>query len=88
MEMILKIIAMGFYGVDHAYLSDGWNRLDFIVVLSSALNYMDLSGGNFTTIRSLRMLRPLRVINAVPGTKPPSPSPSPSLSMQIITAIC
>jgi hypothetical protein len=32
-EMILKIIAMGFFMRAHSYLRDAWNILDFIVVI-------------------------------------------------------
>ena len=33
-EMVLKVIAQGFYGGDSSYMSDYWNWLDFIVVIS------------------------------------------------------
>ena len=33
MEMILKIIAMGFFMRAHSYLRDTWNILDFLVVI-------------------------------------------------------
>ena len=33
-EMILKVFALGFYGGDSSYMSDSWNWLDFIVVIS------------------------------------------------------
>lgn len=32
-EMLLKIIAMGFFMRAHSYLRDSWNILDFIVVI-------------------------------------------------------
>ena len=31
-EMVLKIIAMGFFMRKHSYLRDPWNVLDFVVV--------------------------------------------------------
>jgi hypothetical protein len=31
-EMLIKIVAMGFYYGKFAYLSDGWNKLDFFIV--------------------------------------------------------
>jgi len=33
-EALIKIISMGFLFGENAYLSDGWNKLDFIIVLS------------------------------------------------------
>ena len=32
-EMLGKIIGLGFIMHEHAYLKDGWNWLDFIVVM-------------------------------------------------------
>lgn len=32
-EMVLKVIAMGFFSQKHSYLRDGWNILDFSVVI-------------------------------------------------------
>ena len=33
-DMMIKIFAMGFYGKKNAYMSESWNRLDFIIVLA------------------------------------------------------
>lgn len=33
-ECLIKIVAMGFISGDGAYLRDGWNVLDFVVVIS------------------------------------------------------
>lgn len=37
-ECVLKIIAMGFFFGHNTYLSDAWNWLDFIVVVTSLLD--------------------------------------------------
>ena len=37
-EFIVKIIAMGFVIGQHTYLSDGWNWLDFFVVITTLLD--------------------------------------------------
>ena len=37
-ECVFKIIAMGFVAGENAYLRDGWNVLDFVVVVSSAIS--------------------------------------------------
>ena len=34
-EMILKIMGMGFVMGEKAYLKDSWNILDFVIVISS-----------------------------------------------------
>ena len=67
-EMILKIIAMGFVLGKGSYLSDPWNRLDFFVVVLGLLGYLP-GMGNFSGIRTVRILRPLRTITAVRGMR-------------------
>jgi voltage-dependent calcium channel L type alpha-1D len=37
-ECVLKIIALGFYFGQYAYLSEAWNWLDLFVVTSSLMN--------------------------------------------------
>ena len=39
-EAVLKIISLGFVLGESAYLKDSWNILDFIIVLSSILNWL------------------------------------------------
>lgn len=38
-EMILKIVGMGFIFNKGAYLRDPWNILDFVIVLSAYVTY-------------------------------------------------
>ncbi|RLO06506.1 hypothetical protein DYB28_002647, partial [Aphanomyces astaci] len=33
-EVVLKIVAHGLLWGPHSYFSDGWNRLDFLIVMS------------------------------------------------------
>lgn len=48
-------------------VSPEWNIIDFVVV---GLGYLDLSGrGNYTLIRCVRVLRPLRSINKIQEMK-------------------
>eukprot|EP00760_Papus_ankaliazontas_P021273 PhM_4_TR18667/c0_g1_i1/m.19829 len=68
LEMVLKTFAFGFVLHPHAYLRSPWNRLDFIIVCLSYLNFVP-GFGNYTMIRTMRVLRPLRSMNAVPGLK-------------------
>jgi voltage-dependent calcium channel L type alpha-1D len=71
MEMILKVIAIGFVAQEGAYLRNGWNVLDFIIVVISILGYFTSGSGfkGLKALRALRGLRPLRMINRAPGLK-------------------
>jgi hypothetical protein len=62
MEMILKIIAMGFFMRAHSYLRDSWNILDFMVVMLGWLSSI-IKSGDISAIKVIRILRPLRTIN-------------------------
>ena len=75
LEMALKIVALGFAFHKGAYLRDLWNWLDFTVVLTGwvSIIMMSLPGsadlGFLSTLRAVRVLRPLRTVNRVPGMK-------------------
>uniref|UniRef100_A0A7S3D7M4 Uncharacterized protein n=2 Tax=Palpitomonas bilix TaxID=652834 RepID=A0A7S3D7M4_9EUKA len=68
-EMLLKILAKGFILHKGAYLRDGWNWIDFAVVVVGWLTYIP-GVGNFTALRTIRVLRPLRTMSRIPGMKP------------------
>lgn len=63
-EMVLKIIAMGFVMEAHSYLRDPWNILDFTVVI---LGWFSITAEqlNVSAIRVIRILRPLRTLNSL-----------------------
>ena len=74
-EMVVKIIVMGFYFGEKTYLKDGWNRLDFFIVI---VGLVDLIIQNTTSgldlrflraLRALRALRPLRMVSRNEGLK-------------------
>lgn len=68
MEMLIKMIAMGVSNAPQAYLADYWNRLDCFIVMAGGLEYvLDVGNVNFTAIRTVRVLRPLRAINRIPS---------------------
>ena len=67
-ECILKIMAMGFVLHSQSYLRDGWNFIDFAVVLIGIAEFVG-GGVNLKALRALRVLRPLRSINAVPSMR-------------------
>ena len=70
-EMLLKIVANGFTGSNGAYWNNGWNRLDFIIVMISivdvAMTLLNVEGHLFRAFRVLRVLRPLRMIQFSEG---------------------
>ena len=71
LEMVFKIIALGFTMDDGSYLRDSWNGLDFFIVVTSiidmALTNTDIPA--LKVLRLLRMIRPLRVISHNPQLK-------------------
>ena len=70
-EFVTKLIHRGFIFTPDAYLSDTWNRLDFVVVLFSTMNYMpgQEKSSLGRVFRLGRCLRPLRMVNKNPGLK-------------------
>eukprot|EP01084_Bolivina_argentea_P250659 420079_1 len=52
------------------YFRDNWNILDFIIVVTSWIEWLPIdAGSNFTAIRVLRVLRPLRTFTKVKALK-------------------
>lgn len=71
-EMIIKVIALGFIANSGSYMRNSWNILDFIIVMSSLLMLIFQGNPAFKALRSLRALRtfrPLRMISRRPGLK-------------------
>ena len=68
-EFFSKLIAYGFWTTENAYIKDPWNKLDFVVVVFSTVNY--LPGQSKSSLgrifRLCRCLRPLRMINKFPS---------------------
>jgi hypothetical protein len=71
-EAVFKIITFGFlFNGKSSYLRNGWNIIDFIVVIFAILS-MSVTTINLKFIkilRLLRVLRPLRVISRNKGLK-------------------
>uniref|UniRef100_A0A8C4SBA8 Voltage-dependent R-type calcium channel subunit alpha-1E-like n=1 Tax=Erpetoichthys calabaricus TaxID=27687 RepID=A0A8C4SBA8_ERPCA len=69
-EAGIKVIALGFVFHKGSYLRNGWNVMDFIVVLSGILatagahinTHVDLR-----TLRAVRVLRPLKLVSGIPS---------------------
>ena len=69
-EMIVKILAYGLILERGAYLRNCWNVLDFVTLLISILNLLDIGpGSSLRALRTLRVLRPLRMVNRLPELK-------------------
>ncbi|KAG6970072.1 hypothetical protein JG688_00005042 [Phytophthora aleatoria] len=74
-EMVIKIVAMGLILHKGAYLRNGWNIIDCVIVVSSIIMLVAESSGKGTNLKSLRSLRglrtfrPLRMISRRPGLK-------------------
>ena len=70
-EMLIKLAAIGIARHPGSYCSDPWNVLDGTIVLLSIVS-MPLSSMNLgwvRAVRTVRVLRPLRVISRVPELK-------------------
>lgn len=62
-ECLFKVIVMGFVRHKRAYLSDHWNKFDFLIVVSSLINFIPKADSDvLQSLRTLRTLRPLRSI--------------------------
>ncbi|XP_063064057.1 voltage-dependent T-type calcium channel subunit alpha-1I-like [Engraulis encrasicolus] len=74
-EMTVKVVSMGLYLGERAYLRSSWNILDgFLVFVSLVDIVVSMAGGAkilgvLRVLRLLRTLRPLRVISRAPGLK-------------------
>lgn len=63
-EMVIKLVAFGLIFSENAYLKDGWNILDGVVVIVSIVDLAVAGGGGFLKgVRILRAFRPLRIIS-------------------------
>lgn len=70
-ECFMKIFACGFLLHPGAYLRNGWNLLDFTIVvigmISTALSNLMKEGLDVKALRAFRVLRPLRLVSGVPS---------------------
>lgn len=54
---------MGFVLGPSTYLRDGWNLIDFVVVVTGVISFF--VSARFSAIRVIRIIRPLRSINSL-----------------------
>uniref|UniRef100_A0A8C7TXK2 Voltage-dependent N-type calcium channel subunit alpha-1B n=1 Tax=Oncorhynchus mykiss TaxID=8022 RepID=A0A8C7TXK2_ONCMY len=62
----IKIIALGFAFHKGSYLRNGWNVMDFVVVLTGILATVG-SDFDLRTLRAVRVLRPLKLVSGIPS---------------------
>ncbi|XP_026998194.2 voltage-dependent N-type calcium channel subunit alpha-1B isoform X10 [Tachysurus fulvidraco] len=65
-EAGIKIIALGFVFHKDSYLRNGWNVMDFVVVLTGILAKVG-SDFDLRTLRAVRVLRPLKLVSGIPS---------------------
>ncbi|XP_048022437.1 voltage-dependent N-type calcium channel subunit alpha-1B isoform X9 [Megalobrama amblycephala] len=65
-EAGIKIIALGFVFHKGSYLRNGWNVMDFVVVLTGILTTVG-SQFDLRTLRAVRVLRPLKLVSGIPS---------------------
>ena len=68
-EMVLRIISMGFILNKGSYLRNNWCQLDFICVSTAYLEIIGGGDSSFGALRAFRVLRPLRFVNNIAGLK-------------------
>uniref|UniRef100_W5KTZ6 Voltage-dependent P/Q-type calcium channel subunit alpha-1A n=1 Tax=Astyanax mexicanus TaxID=7994 RepID=W5KTZ6_ASTMX len=65
-ESGIKILALGFAFHKGSYLRNGWNMMDFVVVLTGILSSVG-SQFDLRTLRAVRVLRPLKLVSGIPS---------------------
>uniref|UniRef100_A0A6Q2ZMP6 Voltage-dependent calcium channel type A subunit alpha-1 n=1 Tax=Esox lucius TaxID=8010 RepID=A0A6Q2ZMP6_ESOLU len=69
-EFGIKLVALGFVFHKGSYLRNGWNIMDFIVVISGILAtagaHMNIPV-DLRTLRAVRVLRPLKLVSGIPS---------------------
>jgi len=68
LEAVFKIIGMGFVVGKGSYLRDGWNIIDFVVVISSLLTVIP-GFPRISALRTVRVMRPLRSLSRMPSMR-------------------
>lgn len=68
LEMLIKVFGHGCLFGKTAYLREGWNVLDFVILLGGYVSFFLMLDGKaikITILRVLRVLRPLRTISGI-----------------------
>ncbi|XP_010183792.1 PREDICTED: sodium channel protein type 5 subunit alpha-like [Mesitornis unicolor] len=67
-EILVKLLARGFFWNEFTFLRDPWNCLDLLVII---LTYVTLFSnmGKVSALRTFRVLRTLKAVSVIPGLK-------------------
>ncbi|XP_074429511.1 sodium channel protein type 5 subunit alpha-like [Larus michahellis] len=67
-EILIKVVARGFFWDEFTFLRDPWNCLDLVVIV---ITYASLCRGmgKVSALRTFRVLRTLKAISVIPGLK-------------------
>lgn len=69
-EALVKITALGFACESYVtYLRNPWHWLDLTAVITSWISLMPGGGGSLSSIRAVRVLRPLRTVTRIPSMR-------------------
>ena len=64
LELLIKTITLGFAADNGSYLREGWNVVDFIIVIAGLLD-MGLPWMNIESVRVLRLIRTIRPLRFI-----------------------
>lgn len=67
-ECLIKVIGLGLIIGQGTYLSDKWNWIDFLVVISGLLSSVPQMA-NISGLRTFRLFRPLRSLSTLPNIR-------------------
>lgn len=67
-ECLIKVIGLGLIIGQSTYLSDKWNWIDFLVVISGLLSSVPQMA-NISGLRTFRLFRPLRSLSTLPNIR-------------------
>ena len=68
-EFLLKVSAFGLIATKSSYFRDLWNLLDFVVVLTSWIDYSNAENLNLQVLRTFRILRTFKSISSLKGLR-------------------
>ena len=68
-EMVIKMLAQGLMLHPNSYLRQGWNWLDFLVVIIGFIEMFSNGLPGISTLRLIKTLRPLRSLQRIRGMR-------------------
>jgi len=68
LEMVVRVIALGFVRGPYTYLRNGWNGFDFMVVCTSIMT-LNPKAKQLKVLKVFRVLRPLKALSRLEGLK-------------------